>query len=83
MSVSALDIPKAVHSQALLRKHRLGVVVTQSQANPPSPQMESDGDFHLVIFAFITVSLSYKDFGQFLQGTEGCAHFYYHDFKGT
>lgn len=41
------------------------------------------GDFHLVIFAFISVSLSYQGFGQFLQGTEGWALLYYHDFKGT
>lgn len=45
LSVSALDLPKADQRQPLLRKHRLGVVVTQSQANPPSPQMECDWGF--------------------------------------
>ncbi|KAK2874295.1 hypothetical protein Q8A67_021448 [Cirrhinus molitorella] len=45
LSVPALDLPKAVQRRLLPRKHRLGVAVTQSQANPPSPQMESDWGF--------------------------------------
>ncbi len=43
--MSALHLPKAVQRWLLPRKQRLGFVVTQSQANPPLPQKESDWGF--------------------------------------
>ncbi len=79
----ALHLPKAVQRWLLPPKQRLGLWWLKARLIRHCHRRNLIGDFHLVIFAFISVSLPYQGFGQFLQGMEGWALLYYHDFKGT
>ncbi len=73
----ALHLPKAVQRWLLPRKQRLGLWWLKARLILHCHRRNLIGDFHLVIFAFISVSLPYQGFGQFLQGMEGWALLYY------